>query len=112
MNDYIIDISGGIQNKILLEYSSFISYSNMNFKTIMNDFLQSSLQQKFKIIKLLLFGSSTSINTAALLFGITKDQKDSINHNSKPTLISDLIYQNLKFTSQLKLKKSNLLINQ
>jgi endopeptidase La len=112
LSDYIIDISGIIQNKILLDYTSFISYSNMNFKTIMNEFLQCSLKQKFKIIKLLLMGSTTSINTAALLFGITKDQKDSLDINSKPTLISDLIYQNLKFTNQLKLKKSNLLINQ
>ena len=64
----------------------------------------------YEIIKFLLMGSFTSINIAALLFGITKDQKESIDNNSKPTLLSDLIYKNLKFISQSKLKKSDTII--
>jgi endopeptidase La len=98
--------------KITEDYNKYIKYTNMIFKSIMNDFIHSDIINKFEIIKFLLMGSSTSINIAALLFGITKDQKESIDNNSKPTLISDLIYKNLKFISQTKLKKSDTIILQ
>jgi ATP-dependent Lon protease len=98
------------EDKINEDFVYFMRYSEMNFKTIMSEFIQSSIKEKFYIIKLLLLGSNSSINIAALLFGITKDHKDSVDSNSKPTLISDIIYKNLKFTSQIKLKKSNSII--
>jgi ATP-dependent Lon protease len=82
----------------------------MIFKGVMSEFIHSDLITKFEIIRFLLLGSSTSINIAALLFGITKDHKESIDNNSKPTLISDLIYKNLKFFCQAKLKKSDTII--
>jgi endopeptidase La len=96
-----------IKKQINDDYIKYIKYSNMIFKSIMNDFINSDIIIKFEIIKFLLLGSSTSINIAALLFGITKDHKESIDNNSKPTIISDLIYKNLKFISQVKLKKSD-----
>jgi endopeptidase La len=99
------------KKKINEDYLKFIKYINMNFKTIMNDFIHSDLLTKYEIIRFLLLGSSTSINTAGLLFGITKDHKESIDNNSKPTLISDIIYKNLKFISQNKLKKYDTIIN-
>jgi len=99
------------KKKINEDYIKFLKYTNMNFKSIMNDFIHSDLYTKFEIIRFLLLGSSTSINIAGLLFGITKDHKESIDNNSKPTLISDIIYKNLKFISQNKLKKYDTIIN-
>lgn len=99
------------KKKINEDYIKFLKYINMNFKSIMNDFIHSDLLTKYEIIRFLLLGSSTSINTAGLLFGITKDHKESIDNNSKPTLISDIIYKNLKFISQNKLKKYDTIIN-
>ena len=100
------------KNKINDDYNKFIKYTNMNFKTIMTEFIHSDIINKFDIINFLLMGMSTSINIAGLLFAITKDQKESIDNNSKPTLISDLIYKNLKFSNQLKLKKSDIIFTQ
>jgi endopeptidase La len=99
------------KKKISDDYIKFLKYTNMNFKSIMNDFIHSDLYIKYEIIRFLLLGSSTSINIAGLLFGITKDHKESIDNNSKPTLISDIIYKNLKFISQNKLKKYDTIIN-
>jgi endopeptidase La len=99
------------KKKINDDYIKFLKYTNMNFKSIMNDFIHSNLNTKYEIIRFLLLGSSTSINIAGLLFGITKDHKESIDNNSKPTLISDIIYKNLKFISQNKLKKYDTIIN-
>jgi len=109
MSYLIYDIES-FEEKINDDFIHFLRYSEMNFKTIMSEFIQSSIKQKFYIIKLLLLGSNSSVNIAALLFGITKDHTDSVDSNSKPTLISDIIYKNLKFTSQIKLKKSNSII--
>lgn len=100
------------KNKINDDYNKFVKYTNMNFKTIMAEFIHTDIVNKYGIIKFLLLGMSTSINIAGLLFAITKDQKESIDNNSKPTLISDLIYRNLKFTSQGKLKKSDIIFTQ
>ena len=100
-----------IRKKINEDYIKYIKYTNMTFKSIMGEFIHSDLIVKFEIIRYLLLGSSTSINIAALLFGITKDQRESIDNNSKPTLISDIIYKNLKFISQSKLKKSDSIIS-
>ena len=100
----------GARKKITDDYQKYVKYSNMIFKGVMSEFIHSDLIIKFEIIRFLLLGSSTSINIAALLFGITKDNKESIDNNSKPTLISDLIYKNLKFFCQAKLKKSDTII--
>jgi len=112
IGEIIIIDENNIKKKINEDYTKYVKYSNMIFKGVMNEFIHSDITTKFEIIKFLLHGSSTSINIAALLFGITKDQKESIDNNSKPTLISDLIYKNLKFISQIKLKKSDTIMLQ
>lgn len=120
-NSYVKNLSIGeiltydesvIKKKINDDYQKYVKYSNMIFKGVMSEFIHSDLLVKFEIIRFLLLGSSTSINIAALLFGITKDHKESIDNNSKPTLISDLIYKNLKFFCQARLKKSDTIILQ
>jgi endopeptidase La len=112
LGEYLINNKNDFKKKVTDDYCFFIKYSNLNFKSIMSEFLQVSLRIKFEIIKFLLMGNSSTINIAALLYGITKDQRDSIDSNSKPTLISDIIYRNLKFANQIKLKKSNSIIQQ
>ena len=112
LGEYLINNKIDFKKKVTDDYCFYIKYSNMNFKSIMAEFLQVSLKMKFEIIKFLLMGNTSTINIAALLYGITKDQRDSIDSNSKPTLISDIIYRNLKFANQIKLKKSNSIILQ
>jgi endopeptidase La len=120
-NTYVKNLSIGeilsydnlnVKKKINDDYQKYVKYSNMIFKGVMSEFINSDLLVKFEIIRFLLLGSSTSLNIAALLFGITKDYKESVDNNSKPTLISDLIYKNLKFFCQIKLKKSDTIILQ
>jgi endopeptidase La len=111
LGDYLLS-QNDFKKKIADDYCFFVKYSNMNFKTVMAEFLQVPLKVKFNIIKFLLMGNSSTINIAALLYGITKDQKDSVDSDSKPTLLSDVIYRHLKFANQIKLKKSNMIIHQ
>lgn len=120
-NSYVKNLSAGelltlddplIKKKINIDYQKYIKYTNMIFKNIMSEFISSDITTKFEMIRFLLLGSSKSINIAAFLFSITKEHKESIDNNSKPTLISDLIYKHLKFFCQCKLKKSDIIIMQ
>ncbi len=79
----------------------------MNFKTLMSEFNKennNNLKNMFQIIKLLLLGPDDCINIAGLLFGLTKDKKYGNG------LIADIIYKNLNYTSQIKLRKSSISI--
>ena len=69
---------------------------------IMKDFIKknNTITDMFTTIRLLLLGNEENINVAGLLFEITKDKK--INSN----LIYDLIYKNLSYVCQIKLKKT------
>ena len=68
----------------------------------MKDFIKknNTITDMFITIRLLLLGNEENVNVAGLLFEITKDKK--INSN----LIYDLIYNNLNYVSQIKLKKT------
>ena len=105
-----------IKRRIDEDFKKFVKYTNSTFKKIMDEFLQANLKTKFNIIKFLLMNNSdnsdNSINIAGLLFGVTKDMKDMLDNNSKPTYISDVIYKNLNYALQIKLRKSGINILQ
>ncbi len=86
------------------DYEKYAKYSKMSFKNLMSEFNKENnnqLKNMFNIIKLLLLGPDDCINIAGLLFGLTKDKK----HGSG--IIADIIYKNLNYTSQIKLRKSS-----
>lgn len=108
----ILSSGSNFANIVNNDYNKYIKYSNMNFKTVMNEFLQADMKTKLQILKFLLMGKTSSINVAGLLFGMTKDMKESLDNNSKPTLLSNILYKNLSFQMQIKLRKSDSMINQ
>ena len=83
-------------------YDKYMNIIGMSFMNIMKDFIKknNTITEMFITIKLLLLGNEENINIAGLLFEITKDKK--INSN----LIYNLIYKNLHYTLQVKIKKS------
>jgi endopeptidase La len=93
------------------DYTLFLKYSNQSFKQMLDDFLQASLCDKFKKIKMLLFAQEyssllsvdKSINTnfesnAKLLFEAIKEIKTN-------NLISEVILRNLDLSSRQKIAK-------
>ena len=85
------------------KYKKFNEINNKSFPALMKDFTNKNLNllNWFDIIKLLLLGSDENINAAGLLFSLLKEKKTNI------TLVSDIIYDNLVFCNQMKLKKIN-----
>lgn len=91
--------------KIDNDYDKYAKYSKMTFKNLMSEFNKegaTQLKNMFSIIKLLLLGDDDCINIAGLLFGLTKDKKFGTG------VVSDLIYKNLSYTSQIRLRKSSI----
>ena len=83
-------------------YDKYMDLIGKSFMNIMKDFIKknNTITDMFTTIRLLLLGNEENINVAGLLFEITKDKK--INSN----LIYDLIYKNLNYVCQIKLKKT------
>lgn len=84
-------------------YNNYISLIGKSFMNIMKEFIKknNTLTDMFTTIRLLLLGNEENINVASLLFEITKDKK--INSS----IIYDIIYRNLCYVSQIKLKKAS-----
>jgi endopeptidase La len=105
--------------KMSQDYVRYLSLSKLNFLNLMKQFISDtplqasksslinnnntkfSIKNMFYILNLLLLDSDKHINVAGLLFSITRDKKIGTDY-----YISDIIYKNLNYTSQLKLKKS------
>lgn len=87
-----------LTEKITEDYVYYNELQTKSQNLIMKDFFKSNLKEMFRMINILLIGENQSINTATLLFELLKSKKIS------NILASDIIYKNLSYYSQLKLK--------
>jgi endopeptidase La len=85
-------------------YNKYIDLSKKSFMNIMKDFIgkNNTIKNMYDIIRLLLLGTEENENVAGLLFGLTKEKKVG------SYIISELIYSNLNYSCQLKIKRSNI----
>ena len=83
-------------------YDKYMILISKTFMSIMKDFIKknNTITEMFTCIRLLLLGNEENVNIGGLLFELTKDKK--INS----TLIYDLIYDNLHYIQQIKIKKT------
>ncbi len=85
------------------KHRKFNDINNKSFPSLMKDFIGKNvnLLSWYETIKLLLLGSDENINVAGSLFSLLKDKKTNVS------LVPDIIYDNLVFCNQMKLKKIN-----
>jgi len=91
--------------KIFEDYYKFIELNKIQFIKLIKNFTKDAsenIYNMYNIIKLLLLGSNENCAIASLLFNMLKDKK----YSSNSECISNLIYNQLNYTSQLKLKNS------
>jgi len=92
-------------DKLHSDYLQFNELNKMQFVKLIKNFTKDASENLFNIyntIKLLLLGTDENCSVASLLFNLLKDKKIS-NCNDN---ISNIIYQQLNYIGQLKLKKS------
>lgn len=90
--EFLSTTYGTFDKKIYEIWEKYNRLSKLSFKNIMAEFVSEkiSLMEQYDIIKLLLIGGTIdNINTAGLLYGLTKDKK----YGSK--FLSEIIYKNL-----------------
>ena len=85
------------------KYKKFNEINNKSFPSLMKEFIGKTMNliNWHDTIKLLLLGSDENINVAGSLYSLLKDKKTNIS------LVPDIIYDNLVFCNQMKLKKIN-----
>lgn len=94
--------------KVIIDYQKYNDIVKLSFIHLMKEFVKDENNPKlcvshmFNTIKLLLLGSDESVNIAGLLYGITKEKKLDSDFS-----ISDIIYKNLSYLSQIKLRKTS-----
>ena len=104
---YFVNNPREFVDKIVSDYHMFNDLNTKNFNIIMKEFVHSDIRIMFNMINLLLMGNDQNISTGVLLFNLLKDKKIS------GETLSDIIYHNLSFYSQIKVKKvSNLIKNE
>lgn len=93
-------------NLLTNDYALFLKFSTMPFRQLHEEFIQSSLEDKFKMIKILLFAHNYAnetdthyVNNAGLLFGSVKESKMNTD------VIADVIYKHLNLLARSKLSK-------
>jgi endopeptidase La len=92
--------------KIIEDYNKFQELNKIQLVKLIKTFTKNAndnLSPMFTSIKLLLLGNEENCSIASLLFNLLKDKK---NPNSNE-YISNIIYEQLNYISQLKLKKSS-----
>lgn len=101
-------------NKLIENYALYNKLINLNLCDIVTEFIKDGMPPKkclvnmFNIIKLLLLGhNNCGVNIAEFLFTIIEEKKI----NTELLSPSDIIYKNLNYFLQLKLKKASLTIN-
>ena len=96
---YYISSTKNIAEIIDSDFKLFTKLTNKKFNLVMKEFAINSIPEKIKYIFLFLLGDDANISTAGLLFNLLKEKK--INANT----LSDVIYKNLSYYCQIKLKK-------
>ena len=86
------------------DYKRFIQLIKCSFMNLMKEFIKDNILNMFTIIKLLLLGADENVNVAGLLYGLTKDKK--IGGDT----VANIIYKNLSYMCQIKLRKTNITI--
>lgn len=103
----ILTINTNDFSKIITkDYKEYNKLINMSFMELMKEFVKENDEElnilhMYNIIRLLLLGTNSNINVAGLLFGIAKEKSQNVDLS-----ISDIIYKNLNYTYQVKLRKS------
>lgn len=93
-------------DKIYDDFNKFNELNKIQFVKLIKNFTKDTsinLSTMFNTIRLLLLGSEENCSIASLLFNLLKDKKTSGNND----FISNIIYQQLNYIAQLKLKKSS-----
>ncbi len=89
---------------IMKMYNKYIKLIESNFVNIMKEFVnQENIKKMFEIIFLLLLANDEKADIAGLLIGLIKEKK-----TTKSVNIFDMLYSNMTYYIQSKIKKSNI----
>jgi endopeptidase La len=100
-NNYFCQSAHVLAERAIADYQYNLELSRKNFMVIMKEFAQLSVHNMFRCIKLLLMGDEKNVGTASLLFNALPEKEDN------GEILEKIVYHNLSYRLQSKLKKAN-----
>ena len=105
VSEIIVLSNNDFVDKLFVDFMYFNELSKMQFVKLIKNFTKEAsedLSNIFNIIRLLLLGTDENSSIASLLFNLLKDKKTSGGNEN----IANILYHQLNYIGQLKLKKS------
>ena len=104
-NIYCMSVDNYCDVYIAKMYNHYSKLTELTFVNIMKEFVANeNIKSMYNIINLLLYGNDDMIDIAGLLLGLIKEKN---NKNNTSINLYDLIYNNMTYFLQSKIKKSN-----
>lgn len=105
LSDFIVLNQENFITQLEKDYTRHKELIKLRFMDLMKEFVtdvtgSENIENMYNIIRLLLLGTKENVNVAGLLFDVTKDRKN------KNETIANIIYRNLRYVSQVKLRKT------
>lgn len=100
-NCYFVNNPEQMAQKISLDHNVFGKLTNKNFNLLVKDFVYGNIKNMFNMINLMLMGTEQNIRDAILLFNLLREKKMEIG---------EIIFHNLSYQSQSKIKKVSKII--
>ena len=100
-SDFFINSPKEFVQKMVADYNLFNDCCSKNLNSVMKEFVNTNIKTMYTMINLLLMGNEQNISTGTILFDLLKDKKVS------GETLGDIIYHNLSYHLQIKLKKSS-----
>jgi len=96
---YLINTSEEFVEMIVSDYELYNSLVSKSFNIVVKEFVHGDIKNMYNMIILFLTGNEQQVSIAGLLFNSLKDKKISGEN------VADIIYHNLSYYAQAKLKK-------
>lgn len=97
---YFVNNVHQIVEKVVTDYDLYNSLISKSFQAIVSELIDIEIKTMYDNITLLMLGDEQNIYTSVLLYSLMKDKKLETNS------LADIIYHNLSYYSQIKLRKS------
>lgn len=108
LDELLLLTTNELYMKIVSDYETYLRLNSLSFINLIKEFtknekdVKKSIIHMYNIIRILLLGDEHMITNGGLLYSLIKDKKTDENDYG----ISDMIYENLCYQMQIKLKKT------
>lgn len=112
IEDIIVNTEDTIINTVDVFHKLYLGVTTNSFDFLLHMFKKADLKEKLKLLKCMIICGGDYVDMAGLLYGLTKDRRESIDSSSKPTFLSELLSKNLEQKYLFQLRNSGIRVRE